>query len=111
MVTLTGTQNLNEFELHLRTILGLPISIQQFRAGASAVVLADSETEIKPEYSGVEDALSLKNTDVRIFGKPFTRKNRRMAVALTYTTENEDIQTLRDRAIKAASLIKIVEKQ
>ena len=111
MVTLAGTQNLNEFELHLRTILGLPISIQQFRAGASAVVLADSEAEIKPEYSGVEDALSLKNTDVRIFGKPFTRKNRRMAVALTYTTENEDIQTLRDRAIKAASLIKIVEKQ
>jgi phosphoribosylglycinamide formyltransferase 2 len=111
MVTLAGTQNLNEFELHLRTILGLPISIQQFRAGASAVVLADSETGIKPEYSGVEDALSLKNTNVRIFGKPFTRKNRRMAVALTYTTENEDIQTLRDRAIKAASLIKIVEKQ
>ena len=111
MVTLAGTQNLNEFELHLRTILGLPISIQQFRAGASAVVLADSEAKIKPEYSGVEDALSLKNTDVKIFGKPFTRKNRRMAVALTYTTENEDIQTLRDRAIKAASLIKIVEKQ
>ncbi|MCH5151002.1 MAG: ATP-grasp domain-containing protein, partial [Spirochaetales bacterium] len=109
MVTLAGTQNLNEFELHLRAILGLPISIQQFRAGASAVILADSDTQIIPEYTGVEDALSLKNTDIRIFGKPITRKNRRMAVALTYSDGNEDIQSLRDRAVKAAGMIKVVE--
>ena len=112
MVTLAGTQNLNEFELHLRTILGLPISIQQFRAGASAVVLTDFDAEVVPEYTGVEEALSLKNTDIRIFSKPFTRKNRRMAVALTYSDkEEEDIQTLRDRAIKAANLVKVIENK
>lgn len=108
MVTLAGTQNLNEFELHLRAILGLPISIQQWRAGASAVILADSE--MAPEYTGVEEALLLKNTDVRIFGKPVTRKNRRMAVALTYSDGNEDVQALRERAIKAAGMITVVEK-
>ena len=111
MVTLAGTQNLNEFELHLRTILGLPITIQQFKAGASAVVLTDFDAEVVPEYTGVNEALSLENTDVRIFAKPFTRKNRRMAVALTYSDKDEDIQVLRDRAIKAASLIKVIEKK
>lgn len=111
MVTLAGTQNLNEFELHMRAVLGLPISIQQFRAGASAVVLTDFDKEVVPEYTGVEEALSLKNTDVRIFAKPITRKNRRMAVALTYSDGNEDIQSLRERAIKAAGMIKVIERK
>ncbi len=112
MVTLAGTQNLNEFELHLRTILGLPITIQQFRAGASAVVLSDIDEQVTPEYTGVEKALELKNTEVRIFGKPVTRSHRRMCVALTYADKEDgtDINVLRDRAKLAASMIKVVKK-
>ena len=111
MVTLAQTQNLSEFELHARTILGLPITIQQFRPGASAVVLAETPNQI-PEYTGVEEALSLKNTDVRIFGKPITKDHRRMAVALTYgdAEDGSDINVLRDRAKAAAAKIKVVQK-
>ena len=111
MVTLAQTQNLSEFELHARTILGLPITIQQFRPGASAVVLAE-EPNVVPEYTGVENALALKNTDVRIFGKPITKDHRRMAVALTYgdAEDGTDITVLRDRAKQAAAMIKVVKK-
>ena len=77
-----------------------------------APVVEEEVVEVVPEYTGVEEALSLKNTDIRIFGKPFTRKNRRMAVALTYSDKDEeDIQTLRDRAIKAANLVKVIENK
>jgi phosphoribosylglycinamide formyltransferase 2 len=67
----------------LRTILGLPIpKIELLRAGVSAVILADAEQNSAPTYTGVENALANENVDVRIFGKPTTRKYRRMAVAL-----------------------------
>lgn len=108
MVTLAGTQNLNEFELHLRAVLSLPINeIKLERSGASAVVLSDIESSTAPEYSGVSDALQSKNCDVRIFGKPITKINRRMGVVTVYDEIGYDIDKLRDRAKKAASLIKV----
>ncbi len=107
MVTLAGTQNLSEFELHARTILGLPIPVIKLeRAGASAVVLANKSAE-QFIITGIEEALAEKQTDVRIFGKPTTRPYRRMAVALVYDDINADINELRKRAKAAADKIKI----
>ncbi len=80
MVTLIS-QNLSEFDLHARAILGLPIPNIDCVEGASAVVLATQEGK-DPQFTGVEAALSEPNVDVRIFGKPTTRPYRRMAVAL-----------------------------
>jgi phosphoribosylglycinamide formyltransferase 2 len=80
MVTLIS-QNLSEFDLHARAILGLPIPFIQAHEGASAVVLADREGK-NPSFSGVSAALQEPGVDVRIFGKPTTRPFRRMAVAL-----------------------------
>lgn len=80
MVTLIS-QNLSEFDLHARAVLGLPIPNIEAIEGASAVVLA-SESGSAPRYTGVVEALSEPDIDVRIFGKPTTRPYRRMAVAL-----------------------------
>jgi phosphoribosylglycinamide formyltransferase 2 len=80
MVTLIS-QNLSEFDLHARAVLGLPIPNIEAIEGASAVVLADRDGKL-PTYSGVLDALQEPGVDVRIFGKPTTRPYRRMAVAL-----------------------------
>ena len=84
MVTLVS-QNLSEFDLHARAILGLPIPSIECIEGASAVVLATKEGKA-PTFTGVEEALSEKGIDVRIFGKPTTRPFRRMAVALASGT-------------------------
>ena len=80
MVTLIS-QNLSEFDLHARAVLGLPIPLIEAVEGASAVVLAEG-TGSHPTFTGLEDALSEPDVDVRIFGKPTTRPYRRMAVAL-----------------------------
>lgn len=107
MVTLAGTQNFTEFELHARAILGIPVfDISFVRNGASAVVLADNNRTNFPNYTGLEEAASFKNTDFRIFGKPSTRKFRRMAVALAYGDKSVDDLVL--RAKKIADKIKIV---
>lgn len=107
MVTLAGTQNLSEFELHARTILGLPIpEIKLERAGASAVVLANKTLE-QFTITGMEKALEQPNTDIRIFGKPTTRPFRRMAVALVYDKPGSDMDTLRKKAKMAADHITI----
>jgi phosphoribosylglycinamide formyltransferase 2 len=107
MVTLAGTQNLSEFELHARTTLGLPIpEIKLERAGASAVVLANKTAE-HFSITGIETALTQSNTDVRIFGKPTTRPYRRMAVALTYGKVDADVNELRRKAKEAADHISI----
>ena len=85
MVTLAGTQNFSEFELHARAILGIPIAaINLERNGASAVVLAHHESSAFPNYVGVIEAAQVPNTDFKIFGKPSARPYRRMAVALAY---------------------------
>lgn len=86
MVTMY-TQNLSEFDLHARAILGLPIpEIKLLRPGASHVVLAKKESE-KFTIDGIEDALKIPDVEVRVFGKPTTRVNRRMAVVLAPTVE------------------------
>jgi phosphoribosylglycinamide formyltransferase 2 len=106
MVTLANTLPLNEFELHLRAVLGLPIpELQLLRSGASAVVLATHEGA--PVIRGIEQALALPNTDVRIFGKPVTRPYRRMAVALAWGSLRDDIKQLVTAAQKAATLISV----
>ena len=106
MVTLAGTQNFTEFELHARAILGIPImDIPLVRNGASAVVLADKENTEFPNITGLEEAAKFKNTDLKVFGKPTTRKYRRMAVALSYGSENTT--KLVERAKEVASKIKL----
>lgn len=106
MVTLAGTQNLSEFELHARAILGLPIpSVELLRAGASAVILASDEGE--PSYEGIEDALSEKGIDVRFFGKPTARPYRRMAVALASGPVEEGPEPSRVRAKAAAAKVSV----
>ena len=107
MVTLAGTQNFNEFELHARALLGLPIvEIEQRYPGVSAVVLA-SENGV-PKYGGLEKACGYEQSDIKIFGKPTTRPFRRMAVALTYDrTGKESMDELRERAAKIASEITV----
>jgi phosphoribosylglycinamide formyltransferase 2 len=109
MVTLAGTQNLTEFELHARAVLGLPIpEITLERAGVSAVILADGESSMTPKYTGVEDALATKRTDVKIFGKPTTRKYRRMGVALAYGSPDASTDALRKQAKEAADKVKVI---
>ncbi len=107
MVTLAGTQNFNEFELHLRAILSLPISeITLEKCGASAVILA-SEISDSPTYSGLEKIAALPKTDFRIFGKPTSRKYRRMGVALTNDALGTPIESVTERAKEAAKLITV----
>jgi phosphoribosylglycinamide formyltransferase 2 len=106
MVTLANTLPLNEFELHLRAVLGLPIpDLSLQRAGASAVVLATREGV--PVISGLSDALNEKNVDVKIFGKPVTRPYRRMAVALAWDKVGTDIKILIEKAKSVAAKIKV----
>ncbi|MBK3802293.1 formate-dependent phosphoribosylglycinamide formyltransferase [Azospirillum brasilense] len=107
MVTLLS-QNLSEFDLHARAILGLPIPAIHVRGpAASAVILADREAE-RFAIEGLADAMRVgsaeHDVDVRLFGKPTTRKNRRMGVALAAGTDTDDA---RDRALKAASAVSI----
>ncbi|OYE04136.1 phosphoribosylglycinamide formyltransferase 2 [Nostoc sp. 'Peltigera membranacea cyanobiont' 232] len=104
MVTLIS-QNLNEFELHLRAILDLPIPhIEQLGASASAVILA-SEKSDSIGFTGVADALSEKDVDIRLFGKPNAHPYRRMGVALA---KGVNVQEAREKATRAASKIKII---
>lgn len=107
MVTLAGTQNFNEFELHLRAILGLPISgIHLERAGASAVILASKEGGA-PSFSGIEDIAGLPKTDFRLFGKPTTRPYRRMGVVLSYDQTGTDIHSIVTRAKETAGKVRV----
>jgi phosphoribosylglycinamide formyltransferase 2 len=103
MVTLIS-QNLNEFELHLRAILGLPIPvIHQYGAAASAVILADRHSE-QLSYSGLAEALAAPDVDIKLFGKPDSRPYRRMGVALA---QGGSIEDARQKAAQAASLVTI----
>ena len=109
MVTLAGTQNLNEFELHLRAVLGIPIPAITFeRLGASAVILSPVATQT-PHYEGVEEAVADDpRTDIRIFGKPVAREpphGRRRG----YEPLGSDLDALRDRVKAAAAKVKVTE--
>lgn len=107
MVTLAGTQNFNEFELHLRAILSLPIAkITLERAGASAVILASDNSD-NPTFSGVEKIAALPKTDFRLFGKPTSRPYRRMGVALVSESLDTPIEDIIEKAKAAAGLVKV----
>ena len=108
MVTLSGSQNFSEFELHARAVLGLPIAeIVLQRVGASAVILSGSEGQT-PAYTGVENAMMNKDADLRIFGKPVTRIYRRMGVALAYDKIGSDVDAVKNRAIQIAKQVTVI---
>lgn len=105
MVTLAGTQNLSEFELHCRAVLGLPIpEVTQERQGASAVILSEVESE-HPDYEGMADVCSATNTYLRIFGKPVAHVGRRMGVVVCWDKLDADQQQLRDKCVRLASKV------
>ena len=107
MVTLAGTQNFNEFELHLRAVLSLPIfEITQEKAGASAVLLASAHSE-NPTYTGIATVAGLPKTDFRIFGKPTSRPYRRMGVVLTHDVLATPIEQLVERAQETGQMITV----
>ena len=108
MVTLAGTQCLNEFELHARAVLGLPIpEIEQYRMGASAVILSPIASKEQPRYRGMEEAVVESDTDIRIFGKPYTKVNRRMGVVVCNAPNGSDMDTLRDKCKAAAAKVEV----
>ncbi|MBR6699572.1 MAG: formate-dependent phosphoribosylglycinamide formyltransferase [Bacteroidaceae bacterium] len=109
MVTLAGTQNLSEFELHCRAVLGLPIpEITQERQGASAVILSGIETK-SPDYIGMEDVCAQERTYLRIFGKPEAHVGRRMGVVVCWDTLDSDQEALRNRCKATAAKVTVVE--
>ena len=105
MVTLGHTTNLNEFELHLRAIMGWPIpAIHLEHKGCSAVVLAKENADHEPAYNLIE-ALKEDRTRVRIFGKPDQPTGRRMGVVLCYGDLDADMDALREKAKRVAATI------
>ena len=105
MVTLGHTTNLNEFELHLRAIMGWPIpAIHLEHKGCSAVVLAKENVDHEPAYNLIE-ALKEDRTRVRIFGKPDQHTGRRMGVVLCYGDLDADMDALREKAKRVAATI------
>ncbi|MFQ5642972.1 MAG: formate-dependent phosphoribosylglycinamide formyltransferase [Thiogranum sp.] len=100
MVTMV-TQWQNEFELHARAILGLPVDTTLRNPGASAVIYGGMD-KTGIAYEGVDKALAVAQTEVRLFGKPEAFVRRRMGVALAYGDNTEDA---RERAKLAAGLV------
>ena len=112
MVTLAGTQNFSEFELHARAVLGLPVaSIDHVRPGASAVVLAPESLAPHagkaPVIHGLGEAAAEPASDLRVFGKPTVRPYRRMAVAVTHGQPGDDVTDLVARAKAIAAKISV----
>ncbi|MCC0179440.1 formate-dependent phosphoribosylglycinamide formyltransferase [Waterburya agarophytonicola K14] len=104
MVTLIS-QNLNEFELHLRAILGLPIpKIEVFAPSASAVILAEKHSDCI-NFANVAEALQVADTDIKLFGKPDSRPYRRMGVALA---KGKTIAEAREKANTAADKVLVI---
>ena len=101
MVTMCS-QRFSEFELHARAILGLPVDVSLREAGASAVIYGQHETK-SLAFEGVDAALAVPNSDIRLFGKPESFVKRRMGVALA---TGSDVDEARSRAILAASFVK-----
>jgi phosphoribosylglycinamide formyltransferase 2 len=103
LVTLVS-QELSEFALHARAILGLPIPlIRQWGPSASCAVLVEGEGR-HPRYHGVAEALAEPDTQLRIFGKPEVKGRRRMAVTLA---RDADVEAARARAVRAAACLKV----
>lgn len=107
MVTLANTQNFNEFELHLRAAIGMPIPcIKQTNIGASAVILSEIAKEEAPLYRGIEKTCE-EDADIRIFGKPTTRVGRRMGVVVCNAPLDGNLDEVRDKAKRLASYVEV----
>ena len=102
LVTL-ATQDQSEFALHARAILGLPVDTSLLRAGASAVIYGGMEAE-GVAFDGVDAALTIPGTQVRLFGKPVAYPTRRMGVAVAHA---DTVDAARTRATTAAKAIKV----
>ncbi|MFI3137167.1 MAG: formate-dependent phosphoribosylglycinamide formyltransferase, partial [Methylococcaceae bacterium] len=100
MVTMV-TQKQNEFELHARAILGLPVNTDLQQAGASAVILGGVDA-IGVSYEGLELALTVADSEIRLFGKPEAFTHRRMGVALASA---DSVDEARNKAVKAANYV------
>jgi phosphoribosylglycinamide formyltransferase 2 len=108
MVTLANTQNFNEFELHLRAIIGLPIpEITLERNGASAVLLASSHSE-NPQFENLDILATSPKTDFRLFGKATSRPYRRMGVVVAYDHVDSEITDLTQKVKDLASKVKVL---
>ncbi|PZQ57872.1 MAG: phosphoribosylglycinamide formyltransferase 2 [Variovorax paradoxus] len=101
LVTL-ATQWQSEFELHARAILGLPVDTTLKSAGASAVIYGGADA-VGIVFDGVDEALAVPGTDLRLFGKPESFVKRRMGVALAHA---DDVETARRHAKEAASRVR-----
>ncbi|WP_353057402.1 formate-dependent phosphoribosylglycinamide formyltransferase [Neobacillus niacini] len=107
MVTMV-TQDLSEFALHVRAILGYPIpDVQLLKSGASHTIKATKESK-NFQISGVAESLSVPQTQVRVFGKPETKVGRRMAVVLS---NGESVNGARERAELAASKMMVTYEE
>lgn len=105
MVTLSHSTNLNEFELHFRAVMGLPIpAIHLEHAGASAVVLSPVESNEPLDYN-LTDVCKADRSRVRIFNKPIAHVGRRMGVVLCYDNVNCDMDALRNKAKRLAKTV------
>ncbi|MDX1612483.1 MAG: formate-dependent phosphoribosylglycinamide formyltransferase, partial [Candidatus Thermoplasmatota archaeon] len=105
LVTLTS-QNMSEFELHVRAILGLPIpEIELVSPGASAVILSEVASNA-PGFTGVADALAQPGTLVRLFGKPKAYPDRRMGVVVA---KGENVEDARDLAEASAGKVQVID--
>nr|WP_285890945.1 formate-dependent phosphoribosylglycinamide formyltransferase [Mesobacillus maritimus] len=103
MVTM-ATQDLSEFALHIRAILGYPIpAVQLWKAGASHTIKAREESK-SYEVTGIAESLGVPNTQIRVFAKPETKIGRRMAVVLSNA---DSVTEARDKAKLAASKIEV----
>ena len=104
MVTLCS-QVQNEFEIHARAILGLPTNVALRSPGASAVIYGKLE-QLGIAYSGIEKAMQVPNSDIRLFGKPESFPRRRMGITLA---TGNDTDEARSRAKQAASFVIPIE--
>ena len=103
LVTLIS-QNLSEFALHVRAILGLPVpAVRFYGPAASAAVLVEGESQ-QPEFHALDRALAEPDTDLRLFGKPSVRGRRRMGVALAL---DESVETAKQKALRCARAIRV----
>ena len=103
LVTLVS-QDLSEFALHARAILGLPVpAIRQLGACASAVILPEGQSS-NVAYSGLEEALAEPDTQLRLFGKPELAGRRRMGVALA---KRDTVEQAREAAVRCAGAVKV----
>lgn len=102
LVTLLS-QDLSEFALHVRAILGLPVHPPKIRTPAASAVILAEKNAVAPSYD-IQAALAQEDVQIRLFGKPDCRKNRRMGVVLA---EDKDVFVARDKAIKAAERVSL----